>query len=693
MIFQRLSAVASLSILFVSAVAIVPKTETKISYRDITDVERTDSTLRVSVRMSNRPNYWCKVPSSSYLVSDDDAATKFKIIGSENFELDQEVWMPASGFYDGVLVFEKVPETVKVVNYIESDPTDLHNNIFGIHLDEEETEVRPEFTTVSDILNAKNTPSNWSGLDYKKYADMAFYDKNGTAHIKGRVYDYSPRSGVTTFSIRTKDDVTSRQKVNVGKINPDGTFAIDISVTYPQYDYFQLGNVTKNLFIIPGDTLSIVTTMATRRDQNFWIVPDYLGFDGQMNDALVINTLTDSLIDKRYNLDLLYAKYAVAESDTMKSETYKSNERLSQLLDSVISDLPVFLGDLPISDFSKDVLSMHAIGKICETMEDIEMNFRFANAPKLQVAEDSTYSYIGGDSLDLNIIMAGRLKHKDLIYNNPILLFNGWILPNRWEYNDLFQPSGMAATGFIFVPNSPSYVRSDDLSAPYEIAGSLLDSIGVGNCFVAQFVRMFHFVDGLKSIISPSYTELERVNKLLPLLIKHNEFGVLNEVLLDEYDNFVKDILIAENELGNHENSSILIDGTEEGEILEKIISPYRGNVLFLDFWGIGCGPCRAGMMNQKPILEKLADKPFKALYIANADEGMEACKKWLRNEDIKGEHIFVSGDNWKQLSGLFNFSAIPFGVLIGKDGNVIKAGYHGLSEDEPLLRKALEEE
>ncbi|MDE5794150.1 MAG: hypothetical protein K2I08_05475, partial [Muribaculaceae bacterium] len=68
------------------------------------------------------------------------------------------------------------------------------------------------------------------------------------------------------------------------------------------------------------------------------------------------------------------------------------------------------------------------------------------------------------------------------------------------------------------------------------------------------------------------------------------------------------------------------------------------------------------------------------------------ACKKWLRKEDIKGEHIFVSNDDWLRLRSLFNFSGIPFGVLICKDGKVLKTGYHFSSTNEVNLLKALEE-
>ncbi len=174
-------------------------------------------------------------------------------------------------------------------------------------------------------------------------------------------------------------------------------------------------------------------------------------------------------------------------------------------------------------------------------------------------------------------------------------------------------------------------------------------------------------------------------------MIKHTDYDRLNEIVMSEFNDFVKDVLIAENQIGDAVDSSIVIPNSPEGDILAKIIEPYKGNVLFLDFWGIGCGPCRSGMMKQKPLLEKLADKPFKALYIANADDGIDACKKWLRKEEINGEHIFAPGEDWERLRGLFNFSGIPFGVLINKEGKIEKTHYH-IAEEEPLLTKALQQ-
>lgn len=687
----RLLSILCLLVIFIPAYSIKPKTETTNTWMRITDVERTDSNLRIGVRLQNFPHYWVMVDSSTRLIATEDTTLQYKLIASENIELDKKIWMPESGQHEGVLIFEKVPADIKVVDMVESDPADIGSCTYGIMLDHPDTRIRPNILTLSDIIESnKKATEVWNGLDPKRYDDLKFYDKDGMTHIRGRITDYSPRYGVTTFSIRTMDDFTGNQKINVGNINPDGTFTLDIPLTYPQFDYFKLGGTVKDLFLIPGDTLSITTCMASGINPERGHEPEFFGYEGEADDAVVINMLADSLYN-RYGINSLYKRYKVEATDSMKYETYKVASQLAGLLDSVYEDLPRFLGNLPVSTFAKDMLSISVIGHICCAMEDIQMDFMHTKGPHYEKGDDGNLYIKDGETLDENVFLRPWMKHKDLIYNNPILVCQGWVLPNRWKFNSQFRSSGMAADGFAPTPETISYIYSEDLSQLYENDLNHLDSIGLGNCFVAQLVRTVSLIENFHTTDQPSSSMLNRNNRLVSNLIKHNEYEGLNEILMSEYNNFVKDVMIAENKLADKEDASITIPDSPERNILAKIIDPYKGNVLFLDFWGIGCGPCRAGMVNQKPLLEKMADKPFRALYIANADEGMEACKKWLRNEEIKGEHIFVTNDDWQRLTGLFNFSAIPFGVLINKEGKILKTHYH-IQEDEPLLTKALDE-
>lgn len=689
---KNLSILTGFAALAFTANAILPKTELQPRWLRVTYVERTDSATRVGIRLQNFPNYWVRFSSSARLIADGDTTLQYKLIGTENIDLDKEIWMPASGQHEGVLLFEKVPETVKIVDMVESNIDDVQNNVIGIHLDEAETRTRPAILTMADILNSgQKTSDPWTGLDPSRYSDLSFYDKNGKAHIKGRITDYSPRCGFSTVSVTVYDDFRGTSKVNIGNIASDGSFEMDVPVSYPQFDTMEIGKTYRGIFIMPGDTISIATCLAVRPEPERGYVAEYFGYEGIPTESSVINLLADNLINRHYGVNNLWGKYQVAESDSMAAMTYKSIERLGNLLDSVVADLPKLIGDLSVSNFAKDVLSSYAIGKIGLMMDEIEMDFRFAKGPGLKVNENGELEQMAGETLDIATIIAPKLRHRELILDNPLLLCNSLIQLNRWEFNDLFQRSAMASSGSVEIPGGGGYITTDDLSLPFKIADSYLDSISVGNCFPAQLVQTKSFIHGLNTLETPSSKTLEWTNRILPNIIKRNDSEVMNTILMDEYNGFVKDVMIAENAIDGGSSDAIIIDGSAEGEVLEKIIAPYRGNVLFLDFWGIGCGPCRSGMIRQKPLLEELADKPFRALYIANADEGLDECKKWLRKEEIKGEHIFVSNDDWHRLRGLFNFSGIPFGVLIGKDGKVLKTHYYVSSPNEVNLLEALE--
>ncbi|MDE6381224.1 MAG: TlpA family protein disulfide reductase [Muribaculaceae bacterium] len=545
-------------------------------------------------------------------------------------------------------------------------------------------------TCIALSAYAVEPTTEWNGFDPERYADMKFYDGKGVAHIRGRITDFSPNSGVSTFSIRTINDFTHEQKVNIGDINPDGSFGIDIPLAYPQYDFFQLGNISKDIFLIPGDTLSIVTSSSTRIDPNKGHVPELWRFEESGSDGFAINMLVDSL----YNRYGLKTKYSVQVTDSMKSVIYRLNDRLASLLDSVLEDIPAFTENLPVSGFVKDVLTVSAIGRIIEQMEDNQLNFMSTQGSPFKRDAEGNLVMKEPEHLDEIILLKPWLRHKDLIYNNPLLLSHGWILPNRWAFNPQFIDSRTAAVGMEKAPGTIAYVESDNLSDTYSKIIDRLDSIGPGNCFVAQFIRTSSLIDQLKQEPEPSYESLTGFNRLVSQVIRHNDYDRLNDMLMEQYNDYVGKVLVAENRLTGFENSGMTVPDTPEGKVLARIIEPYKGNALYLDFWGIGCGPCRAGMKAQKPILEKLANKPFKALYIAESNY-MDACRDWLEKEGIKGEHIFISQDDWQRLTGLFNFSAIPFGVLIDKDGKIIKTHYD-LSEMEyeqhPLLKIVLGE-
>lgn len=109
-------------------------------------------------------------------------------------------------------------------------------------------------------------------------------------------------------------------------------------------------------------------------------------------------------------------------------------------------------------------------------------------------------------------------------------------------------------------------------------------------------------------------------------------------------------------------------------ESLAEIIAPYRGKRLFVDFWGMGCGPCRHAMLQQRDAVELIAQKHATdnaVVYVTYDRE--DECSPWLTENRIGGEHVFVSANLWALLQGELQFGGIPFSVVVEPDGKTYR--------------------
>ena len=105
----------------------------------------------------------------------------------------------------------------------------------------------------------------------------------------------------------------------------------------------------------------------------------------------------------------------------------------------------------------------------------------------------------------------------------------------------------------------------------------------------------------------------------------------------------------------------------------QRIIEPYKGYGLFVHFWGMYCGPCRVEMQKEREKVEKSLGKPVRFLYICDEKESpREYSEEWMTENNIKGEHIYITHDEWNLLSAKFQFAGPPFATGVDKDGNIV---------------------
>lgn len=118
--------------------------------------------------------------------------------------------------------------------------------------------------------------------------------------------------------------------------------------------------------------------------------------------------------------------------------------------------------------------------------------------------------------------------------------------------------------------------------------------------------------------------------------------------------------------------NTLLLDTAGREWTLAELIASFKGKKVYLDFWGMGCGPCRMEMPYAKQLKEKVAGEPVVFVYVS-----MEAVKSGSWGKVFEAthtnEHHFVMKNGFdSRLNQFMEINWVPCYMMVDAQGALL---------------------
>ena len=620
------------------------------------EVVMTDTATTVHFTMEYPKGHTYQFVKESYLV--DEAGNRYPLRSAEGIALNTWVTSPENGLTDFTMHFEPLPKRTKIFDFIEGDVPDAFM-LLGIH----DKKTKLKIPTLQQLTKANpyTVPADWFKTD--------------TITIRGRFEGYdAERFGFTSMECYFEDIFEKNGGVWVLDIEPDGTFEKKFRTSYPIHDCFysaesRNGFSEMPFFARPGETIDITV----RKNAN----GNYECFYNNGSSKEVERWLKSNLLTGYFTNPLALYKGKFSEALDIAE---KSWQNLMWRIDAVsrrehFTPMEVHL----------------ALAEAQVSLANAMMDFAMDKEWSVCKQENGEYFLDEiEDSAEWRALMDAKsyLPLKRVDFDNPMLLVSDRysITLNRIQYANIVHKQkykGLLIENdqHIIYENTPE----NELKKLNNSLAALRDIMATDkNNLIAQFCIYKEMLN--------MYNEWRRSEDYSPL---SNYFAVFTHPYIRQKAEQYHAQKMAQKEL-----STPLPENNPAADLIRSLCAKYPGRFVVIDFWGMGCGPCRSAIQSSKQKRAEIAKRDdVKLVFIAEERTagGSEAYHKYVKEWLADEEAFCVTKADFTRLQELFQFSAIPHYETITPDCRRVRDdlqvhGFYNINHGIEQLMEELKE-
>ncbi len=674
---------------------------------NVPKVVLTDTATLLTIHSTFIPHWWVQF-NNDEVIRDSDTKQEYKVKGIKGAVFDEYLWMPDSGDSAIVLVFPPLPASTKKIDY--------QNHIFGLSLDPDQTGSR-KLAAVSPEIDKwlKEQLDKAPKTSMPNYELSTFFNEK-PGRLIGCIKGYDPRAGFTTGMVYAQNELTREDFPIVIKIEPDGRFEAEIPMVMAKHTYAVFNeHVVVPFYIEPGQTLCMVL------DWN-----EFLTFDRRRNIRYQFNQ-----IEFRGSLASINQELMNYPSGEFNYAEYDKKRKTLAPLDFKADQLASYQTSLAKFD---SYLKEQALSAKAQTL--LHNKIMLENANKLFNYTMSRDYYAKHDTANEILKMPIPESYYDFLeplpLNDPSLLvcneFSEFI--NRYEYCELF--SNVQSMYYQNFNNNRPEPQKNLLEFFDEEKVSITNeereflSISVKKQLTDdEMAKMERMKDVSKAFFEKHKEQIQKYSdKYVSPIYKTNQtqmgidiWKLKDSILVNTLglqSNLAYEIAkirslgFAFKNAESKDNASELWAFLKQGiktpylvgtgnaqfgkmfpatatiaaqplpngpasEVFRKIVAPYKGKVLFVDFWATTCGPCVASIKRMKDTRGKYVGNPdFDFVFITDQRSSPEKnYNDFVTEQEMKNTYR-ISTDEFNLLRQLFRFNGIPRYVVIDQKGDVI---------------------